>query len=938
MEQPMEAAPLRGGEVITFYSYKGGTGRSMLLANVGWQLASAGKRVLLVDWDLEAPGLHRYFKPFLGEDVELREQPGVLEWVTDYWEARIDAPDAPLDELVASAADPRRYVRPLKTEGFLHEGTLDLMCAGRQDRYYAQSVADFDWTRLYEKLNGEQFIEVAKEMLVGPGGYDYVLIDSRTGVSDTSGFCTVALADTLVVCFTYNNQSVIGASNAARSILQQAQAMRQRPPLSSVTRLPRRRFRLFAVPSRVDNLDRERLERREQQAWAMFDDVLTDVAMDQRTAYWGAVAIHNHGQFAYEEVLAACMNRPTDTQSMLGSVANLTRELTEGSFTVPNPLSDGQRREMRELFSAQASAGLESGRDKSAYATVITRLPDATQRDALIESCFALLIQLYTIARPPERAQTESAELLLRATLPEQQMTSAERQMADTLTAAGVTERRITQDGLRALKIADDSVLVSWKTLRDRLYEQLAFLAARDQVNKARNSWEAAGSGIQALRHLAGECAGLEFTDEQGAWMGRPNLQFLAAMREVNAAQQREQSLQNAIDAARESERSARADWVAQREAMTQQTVRRTRNVGIVAVVMSLLAVALPMFTLSEANAVRRDIEASRDEALKATTEAQGAIGELQRRFATQSASVAYGLGYQQMTLVPAKNRSYDKAINHFTAAIQADPSFAEAFQGRAVARSLAPDGDKPSEILDWARFHELRPSLNRRSKFLVWALVTPGADVAVLRGQLAKLPEDARDVAARDLTPSVAADRISPLLDKMPAELRPEAEAAIRALRGGSEARPSVRAPGNSKQSDAKSAAKLAKLQEETLRDKALEEQARLAKGAEKAQQAQQAQDAQEAQQARQARQAQQASASGRPSKQPPPFVPVEPPTARAASITGGQLMRSSKEPVGSSASRQLVTPDDVASTRGIYIQNRPQIDADEKSRAAKK
>ena len=47
----------RKGRIITFYSYKGGTGRTMALANVGWILASSGKRVLLVDWDLEAPGL-----------------------------------------------------------------------------------------------------------------------------------------------------------------------------------------------------------------------------------------------------------------------------------------------------------------------------------------------------------------------------------------------------------------------------------------------------------------------------------------------------------------------------------------------------------------------------------------------------------------------------------------------------------------------------------------------------------------------------------------------------------------------------------------------------------------------------------------------------------------------------------------------------------------
>src|SRR5215470_3632439 len=49
------------GRIYTFYSYKGGVGRSMALANIGVLLALAGKRVLLVDWDLEAPGLELYF-------------------------------------------------------------------------------------------------------------------------------------------------------------------------------------------------------------------------------------------------------------------------------------------------------------------------------------------------------------------------------------------------------------------------------------------------------------------------------------------------------------------------------------------------------------------------------------------------------------------------------------------------------------------------------------------------------------------------------------------------------------------------------------------------------------------------------------------------------------------------------------------------------------
>ena len=45
-------------KTFAFYTYKGGTGRSLLLANTAHHLARLGKRVVAVDFDLEAPGLH----------------------------------------------------------------------------------------------------------------------------------------------------------------------------------------------------------------------------------------------------------------------------------------------------------------------------------------------------------------------------------------------------------------------------------------------------------------------------------------------------------------------------------------------------------------------------------------------------------------------------------------------------------------------------------------------------------------------------------------------------------------------------------------------------------------------------------------------------------------------------------------------------------------
>ena len=40
-----------GGSLVTFYSWKGGVGRTLALANTAVQLARRGRRVLMVDWD-----------------------------------------------------------------------------------------------------------------------------------------------------------------------------------------------------------------------------------------------------------------------------------------------------------------------------------------------------------------------------------------------------------------------------------------------------------------------------------------------------------------------------------------------------------------------------------------------------------------------------------------------------------------------------------------------------------------------------------------------------------------------------------------------------------------------------------------------------------------------------------------------------------------------
>src|SRR5260370_30105164 len=98
----------------------------MAVANLAWVLASAGQKVLLIDWDLEAPGLHRYLRPFL-LDRELISTPGLIDYV---WDAvRISMTPAEAGSRFPSLQD---YVVGLDWT-FRDEGTIDFISAGLQD-------------------------------------------------------------------------------------------------------------------------------------------------------------------------------------------------------------------------------------------------------------------------------------------------------------------------------------------------------------------------------------------------------------------------------------------------------------------------------------------------------------------------------------------------------------------------------------------------------------------------------------------------------------------------------------------------------------------------------------------------------------------------------------------------------------------------------------
>jgi hypothetical protein len=337
MTSPPEPTPRPPGTIVTFYSYKGGTGRSMALANVAWLLASSGKRVLAVDWDLEAPGLHRYFQPFLA-DPSLEQSTGVIDFVREFATAAVSAPAKDENkDWYKDYANLLAHAVPV-TWTFTGGGRLDFVPAGKQDAAYAVRVNSFDWQEFYERLGGGVLLEAVKDNLRGL--YDYVLIDSRTGISDTSGVCTVQMPDQLVVCFTLNKQSIYGAAAAARS------AHRQRRSASGAPTL-----KVWPVPTRIDHSEKERLEVAFAIARARFSSLAWQLDPAAEEDYWASIGVEYEPYYAYEEVLAALRDRPRR-----GSMASTIVTIAGYLNGEPLPrIEDPRRAEGLEAFLSRSA-------------------------------------------------------------------------------------------------------------------------------------------------------------------------------------------------------------------------------------------------------------------------------------------------------------------------------------------------------------------------------------------------------------------------------------------------------------------------------------------------------------------------------------------------------------------------------------------------------
>ncbi|MET3993739.1 Mrp family chromosome partitioning ATPase [Bradyrhizobium sp. S3.9.2] len=333
------------GRIITFYSYKGGTGRTTTVSNIAWILASNGRRVLLIDWDLEAPGLHHQLRPFL-DDPELTQTSGLVEFLSD-----------------AAERSGATGIRPLETYAvrlnwtFSGKGAIALIPAGRQDEAYAQRVNSVNLRGFYREPRGVKVLGAASEALRAQ--YDYVLIDSPAGRSDSMDAYTVRLPDVLVFLFTLNKPSIDDAEAATRRILRTAERIgRQATELRG-----RDELRIFPVPTLIENREADKLAAAMSYARQVFAPFLLHVQSSrkavepaQQAPYWRDVETPYVSYYAFEQVPAAFAEEPGSRQGVLASYERITYWITDRTVASLHPFSEERRKWVIEAYALKRNA------------------------------------------------------------------------------------------------------------------------------------------------------------------------------------------------------------------------------------------------------------------------------------------------------------------------------------------------------------------------------------------------------------------------------------------------------------------------------------------------------------------------------------------------------------------------------------------------------
>lgn len=192
-------------KTVTFYSYKGGVGRSLALANVATRLSEFGKKVCIIDFDIEAPGLQFKFK---NNVKKFFVNKGLVDYICDFRDKKV-FPDS-LKEYSTTIEFGSKKQLP-----------ITLIPAGNiENNEYWQNLSSIHWNDFFynEDSNGVRFFLDLKERIQKEFNPDFILIDSRTGITEIAGITISLLADEVVIVSANNDENLFGCTQIIKSI------------------------------------------------------------------------------------------------------------------------------------------------------------------------------------------------------------------------------------------------------------------------------------------------------------------------------------------------------------------------------------------------------------------------------------------------------------------------------------------------------------------------------------------------------------------------------------------------------------------------------------------------------------------------------------------------------------------------------------------------
>lgn len=285
--------------VITFYSYKGGVGRTLLAANMAVALARKGK-TLLWDLDVEAPGLHCI--------TALRNvgkvKAGFFDWLIEWQRNKARPP---------GKSDFKLF------DGLLYDTALTnlaILPAHGDEADAAALYFDIQWNHL---LGSKP--EVGRDLLnelidhLGELGYRHVVLDSRTGLTDLGALISGAIPDATVLVGGYGAQNLHGLGNVRKALILNATArnsLRQGREAQGKGDL-----RLFTVASPIPQ-DNAALLAAGRELWAKAFEVelaaIHEIRYDPELPFSEALAINTERAIAKDyEKLAADLSAFVET-------------------------------------------------------------------------------------------------------------------------------------------------------------------------------------------------------------------------------------------------------------------------------------------------------------------------------------------------------------------------------------------------------------------------------------------------------------------------------------------------------------------------------------------------------------------------------------------------------------------------------------------------